>query len=260
MTSTTFRVASTIALSLCISSAAFAQTKARYTYCGSSSPEIEGLNAARATAMPGSNPGLQQELWCEGDFLGYSGRYYTVLAEAYGSTLNFGGIGKWEMRVGSSTVRSSYVSILTAKQKKGVSQSLLSSNTSKDYSFTFIPIRLSGNLGLDLDVDLDYFFGVSQARTNGSISGQATGSLSVAVTGTLARFWRVTQSHVIDFGRQEFKGKAEVLRRADNSDLAYEMGSMRVYLALCSYLGQTRWTCLTSVWSTRAAVSVASFL
>lgn len=258
MTTKTTRCASALLLAACLMSAAFAQTNARYTYCGNSNLDLEGLNGARTTAMPGTAPGLQQELWCEGDFLGYGGRYYTVLAEAYASTYNFGGIGKWEMRVGRSTVRSSYASVLTYRQKSAVNQDLLKNGTSKDLNFGFMSARLNGSLALDLDVNLDYFFGVSQARTNGAISGHATGSLSASVIAP--SIWRVTQSHNIDLGRQEFRGKAEVLRRADNSELAYSMSLMRVYLNLCFHLGSTSFGCSQLVWSIRSAVNVASFM
>lgn len=218
---------------------------------------VRVLNVGRATPTFGTQPGLQQELWSEGTFLGYTGSFYRIDLQAIGSSHSYIGLGGYSLEVGGTTVRSRLVTAAAPSVYDSLpAVKMLSEDARRQYVIGGLPIVVSGNVAVDLGVQGAFGFPATAVSFNGNVTSNATGKVGATMGGPLGGFWSASQKHSLQFGTQKLTGQMVVYQTSNYWSLDYEMGAMRLWIeASLRFFGGTIAT-TTLVNASRAAINV----
>jgi hypothetical protein len=240
-----------------IAAAQPAQVRTQLTSCGTSSSVLVG-NFARTTATVSSSPGMHEQLWAEGTFLGFAGRYYIAEVESYGSPNSRYGIGLCSLRIGPNTVRQRWITSLYASASDSVTQDLLGTNTTKQITISGVPVVVSGNVQVAMSFNNSFAWPASGVIIDGTLVGNATGRASAALAAAYP-WLGARATHTLRFGRQQFQGRGEVYAQGNFSNLTYDLDGMNLQLVASLTFGGAVFVNSTLVSASRGAVRIFNF-
>ncbi len=259
MHSNVIRGACALLLPLAMAATALAQEKTRTVLVGNT--ECQALNVAHARAQAATTPLADLNLWADGTFLGYRGRFYGVDAHAAGS--KGGGFGSVALRVGGNAIQIGVAVPLLPRCSRSLQQSLLPANTSKQYWVGGLPVLVSGNITIKESLDLQFRLNANAAAPaviEGTMSGEATGSVSAQLAVPITGYAAKVYSQAFRFGKQDFNGKVEAYTTTTSSALGYTLSpvSLVLILSTTSVFGNS-WA-LWPVIASHPGMSLVSFM
>jgi hypothetical protein len=235
-----------------------AQVRTQLTACGTSSSVLVG-NFARTTGTVSTYPGLHEQLWSEGTFLGFSGRFYISEVESYGSPNSRYGIGLCSLRIGANTVRQRWVSTISAVASDSVTQDLLpGAGTSRQYSIGGFAVVVSGNVQVAMSFNHSFAWPSSGVIIDGTLVGNATGRTTAALASPNP-YMGARTSFNLRFGRQQFQGRGEVWSQGNFSTLTYDLDGINLSLTASVLVWGLPVFASTLVSASRAAVHIVNF-
>jgi hypothetical protein len=224
MTFTTHRAVLATALSLASLPALVAQTRTNVAACGDAN-YVDVANFAQTIATVSSAPGYSEELWSQGHFLGFTGRYYSAQMESYSFGSQRAGIGLLSLRVGPNTVRQTWSTTFAANPADSLRVDILGTNTSKQYNLSGLTLILTGNVQANLSGSFALAWPPNGVFVDGNLNGDATGRTTASMVGFTA-----TTTNNLRFGHQQFRGHGEVWGVGNNSVVSYAMDPMTLQL------------------------------